>query len=454
MAGIQSSKGTNLTEGPIFRTLVVFAMPTLFSNILQSLNGSINTIWVGRFLGENALAATANANIIMFLLFSLVFGFGMAATVMVGQSFGRRDVKNARRAFGAALGLCLSLSIIVSLGGALLCDQILRALNTPPEAFADADAYLRVIFIGMPPTLLMVMTTMGLRGAGDSLTPLWFGCVGAALDAVLNPFFIIGIWPFPELGIAGSAYATAFSSYVTFLTLILYIYCRDLPIRLRGNELWFLLPRFPLALKVLGKGLPMSLQMVVTATASLVMVSLVNNEGVNMTAAYNVSQQLWTYLQLPAMAVGAAVSAMVSQNIGAGKWQRVATTTTAGLIITEILLIVLLALLFSFDRAVMTLFLGQGSPAINDGRHIQLLASWNFLFFGGTIILFATLRANGAVVLPLLLLFIALYPVRLGFYHFAYPFIGADAIWLSFPVGAFTSVVLAALYYRSGYWRR
>jgi len=223
MAGVRSLKGKNLTQGPIFRTLIIFAIPTLFSNILQSLNGSINTIWVGRFLGENALAATANANIIMFLLFSLVFGFGMAATVMVGQSFGRREIKNARHAFGAALGLCLCISIIVALGGALLCGQILRALDTPREAFADAYAYLRVIFIGMPPTLLMIMTTMGLRGAGDSLTPLWFGCVGAALDALLNPFFIIGIGPFPELGIAGSAYATAFSSYVTLLALIVYI---------------------------------------------------------------------------------------------------------------------------------------------------------------------------------------------------------------------------------------
>ncbi|NWM10788.1 MATE family efflux transporter, partial [Escherichia coli] len=78
-------------QGPISRTLLLFALPTLGSNILQSLNGSINSIWVGRFLGEQALAATANANIIMFLMFSAVFGFGMAATILIGQSMGRRD---------------------------------------------------------------------------------------------------------------------------------------------------------------------------------------------------------------------------------------------------------------------------------------------------------------------------------------------------------------------------
>jgi Na+-driven multidrug efflux pump len=90
----------DLTQGPIGRTLMLFALPTLGSNILQSLNGSINTIWVGRFLGESALAATSNANIIMFLTFGAVFGFGMAATVLIGQAIGRRDVDAARRAFG------------------------------------------------------------------------------------------------------------------------------------------------------------------------------------------------------------------------------------------------------------------------------------------------------------------------------------------------------------------
>ena len=95
----------DLTTGPIAATLLAFALPTLGSNILQSLNGSINSIWVGRFLGESALAATSNANIIMFLMFAAVFGFGMAATILIGQSVGRRDIEAARRAFGPTVVL-------------------------------------------------------------------------------------------------------------------------------------------------------------------------------------------------------------------------------------------------------------------------------------------------------------------------------------------------------------
>ena len=182
MAQSQTVPVNNLTDGPITKTLLLFAIPTLLSNILQSLNGSINTIWVGRFLGENALAATANANIISFLLFSLVFGFGMAATVMVGQNIGRKDIDEARRAFGAAIGFCLVLSICIAVLGLLFSSDILYLLKTPDDAFLLAEQYLRVIFIANPANLLMLMVMMGLRGSGDSITPLIFMVVNVVLD--------------------------------------------------------------------------------------------------------------------------------------------------------------------------------------------------------------------------------------------------------------------------------
>src|SRR3982750_227641 len=99
-AGTRRAGRGDLTQGAIGKTLLAFALPTLASSILQSLNGTINAIWVGRFLGEGALAATSNANMIMFLLMSFVFGFGMAATVLIGQAFGRRDIDGARRVVG------------------------------------------------------------------------------------------------------------------------------------------------------------------------------------------------------------------------------------------------------------------------------------------------------------------------------------------------------------------
>lgn len=444
----------DLTQGPIASTLMLFAMPTLASNILQSLNGSINAIWVGRFLGPEALAATANANIIMFLMFSVVFGFGMASTVMIGQAVGRRDMDAARRAFGSAVGFCMGLALVVSTLGWVGAPALLRLLSTPVEAYAMALVYLRVIFIAMPATLLSVMIMMGLRGVGDARTPLIFMIVSVAVDLILNPVLILGLGPFPAMGIAGSATATAVAGFVSLIGIIAYTYAKDLPLRLRGLELAYLRPAAEQMRVLLGKGLPMGLQMIVMSASGLVMIGLVNREGLQVTAAYGASQQLWTYLQMPAMAMGGAVSAMAAQNIGAGRWDRISRITGYGIGYQLLITGTMVAVMLTFHEALLGLFLGDNDAVIAEAWHMQLRVSWSFLAFGCSMILFGVMRANGVVIKPLIILIFTLFAVRIGFYYLAYSRIGADALWFSFPAGSFVSLLLAYLVYAQGGWRK
>ena len=443
----------DLTRGPIARTLLVFALPTLASNVLQSLNGTVNSIWVGRLIGEGALAATANANIIMFLVFSAVFGFGMAATVKVGQAFGARDVDAARRAFGSALGFCLAISLFVAIGGWFGAPALLRAMATPGESFVLALTYLRVVFIAMPASILSVMLSMGLRGGGDAQTPLKFMILTVALDIVLNPLLISGIGPFPRMGIAGAAWATVIATVAGVIGTIVFVYAKDLPLRLRGVEFGYLWPRAAELRYIVTKGLPMGAQMLIMSAAGIVMVGLVNREGLLTTAAYAAASQLWTYLQMPAMAIGAAVSAMAAQAIGAKLPARLGGIMRAGVIGNVAMTGVLTALLLAFDRPLLALFLGSESLAVPLARHIQLLASWSFVLFGATVVLFGVMRAGGVVWAPLIILAIALYPGRLGFYYALHPLIGADAIWLSFPAGSLVTTALAVVAYRRRGWR-
>jgi putative MATE family efflux protein len=443
----------DLTVGPIGTTLLTFALPTLASNILQSLNGSINSIWVGRFLGEGALAATSNANIIMFLMFSAVFGFGMAATILVGQSIGRRDIEAARRAFGSAIGMVVGGAVLISILGWIFAPNILRLLATPGDAQALALVYLRVIFLGLPLSMLGVLIQMGLRGAGDSITPMWFMVLSVIIDSTMNPLLIEGIGPFPRMGIAGSATATLLAAAISTTGLVIYVYARDLPIRLRGREFRWLFPERALVRTIVAKGLPMGAQMLVMSTAGLTMVGLVNRLGVDTAAAYAVSQQLWTYIQMPAMAIGVAVSSMAAQNIGAGRWDRVDAITRAGILSNTAITLVVIVAIILFDRPVMTLFVGSDSPAIPIARHIQLIASWTFVMFGATMVLFSTVRANGSTLAPLIILIVSLYPVRIGIAMAGQPVIGADALWWAFPIGSAVSLGLAALFYRFGNWR-
>jgi putative MATE family efflux protein len=444
----------DLTVGAIGPTLLAFALPTLGSNVLQSLNGSINTIWVGRFLGESALAATSNANIIMFLMFGMVFGFGMAATILVGQAWGRRDHEAARRAFGSAIGLVLAGSIVTAIAGWVFAPEILTLLATPGDAYAEALAYLRVIFLGLPPSMLLVLMFMGLRGIGDSLTPLWFMGLSVMLDSTLNPVFILGLGPAPELGIAGSALATLIANVVACGSLVLYIRLRDLPLRLKGAEIRYILPDRVLVRTIMGKGLPIGAQMLVISGAGLAMVGLVNRHGVDTTAAFGITQQIWTYIQMPAMAIGAAVSAMAAQNIGARKWDRVAAITRSGIGYNVAITGAIIVVALLFDRPLLSLFVASDSPVLGLAEHINLLATWGFVLFGVTMVLFGTVRANGAVWGPLAILFTAMFPVRLGAAMLLVPVLGADALWWSFPMGSATTVVLAALYYRHGGWRK
>ncbi|MGH6782398.1 MAG: MATE family efflux transporter [Sphingomonadaceae bacterium] len=445
--------GRDLSTGPIARTLLLFALPSLGSSVLQSLNGSINAVWVGQFLGEAALAATANANLVMFLMFSAVFGFGMAATILIGQSFGAHDVDGARRVMGTTTGMIAVSATLVALAGWMWSPALLHLLSTPTEVFDLALAYLRVMFVGLPFSMIVVLLTMGLRGSGDSMTPLWFMILAAVIDVALNPVLILGLGPAPALGIQGAATASLIANIVSLIALVAYIYWRDLPLRLRGRELGYLLPAPALMGTIVRKGVPMGLQMLVVSVSALAMIGLVNREGAAVTAAYGAANQLWTYIQMPAMALGAAVSAMAAQNIGANRWDRVAKVARAGIGMNLLMTGSAVVLLLLIDRHALSLFLGNDGHAMAVGRHMNLIVSWGFILFGITAVLSAVVRANGAVMVPLLILVIAFFPVRLGIAGSFQPSMGADAIWWSYNAGAIATLVMTIAYYHFGGWR-
>ena len=452
-AELSRSGQRDLTKGAIPLTMAIFALPTLGSSVLQSLNGSINAVWVGRFLGEDALAATTNGNIVMFMLVSFVFGFGLAATILIGQATGRRDPIMAKRVMGTALGSIVPFSVLIATGGWIFAPDLLDLLGTPAGAEDLTLTYLRVIFVAMPATLTFTLSMMALRGTGDSLTPLWFMGLSAIIDLGLNPALILGLGPLPTLGIFGSALSTVIANGVALLGMGITLYFRGSVLALRGRELRYLLVDRQILTSMLTKGLPMGLQMIVISSAALTMLSLINREGVQTTAAYGATQQLWTYIQMPAMALSAAASAMAAQNIGANQWDRVSEVTRWGLIYNIGLTGSLIVLLTLFDQVALGLFLGEDSGAVPIGRHIQLVATWGYVFFGVAQVLFGTMRANGYVVGPLLVMVISMYPIRLGFAFGLYPILGSDALWLSFPVGMVATALMAAALYHHGSWR-
>lgn len=446
-------RSRDLTQGPILWTLLVFSLPTLGSNIVHALNGSINAVWVGRLLGETALGATTNGGLLLFLMLSGVFGFGMALTILVAQYIGRGDLDGARRAVGTGWTLFTAISLAVAALGWFFAADLLRMMGTPEAIFPLALAYIRVIFVGMPPVYLFIFMAMALRGAGDSRTPFFFIMLSAVIDVVLNPVLILGLFGMPQLGIAGAAWAMLTGQVIGGGGLLIYVYARDLPLRLRGAELAYLRPDPALLRAIVGKGLPIGLQVIVMSLSGLVMIYFVNRHGVTTTAAYGVISQLWSYVQMPAMAVGAGVSAMAAQNIGANAWDRLGRITGAGIVINTALTGLGVAVMLLLARPIMSLFLPGDPHAVEVARHINHLATWGFMLFGVTLTCFATTRAAGAVMAPLIIMTLALFPGRIGFVLAAEPMLGADAIWWSFPLGSAVMMLMAFGYYRYGNWR-
>lgn len=448
-----SRPGRDLTTGPIASTLLIFALPVLGSNVLQSLNGSINAVFVGRFLGEEALAATSNANLVLFLLLGTMFGIGMAATILVAQSFGARNVAEAKRVVGTSATFFFLLSAVFAIGGWIFVDDILGLLGTPHDALPLAREYLRIIFVAVPAMNLLSFVMTILRGAGDSRTPFVFMALAVVLDIVLNPLLITGAGLFPELGIAGSAMSTLIGQSVSVAAILILLYARSHPLALKGADFALFRPDLKLLRIIVLKGVPMGLQMIVISVSALVLMGLVNSFGSHTAAAYGVAAQLWTYIQMPALAIGAAVSSMAAQNVGAARWDRIGRITRSGIGFNLVLTGVLVVVLFLFDRPVLGLFLAESPDAVETAVHINNLASWSFILFGVTIVIFATVRATGAVMPPLIVLAISLLVIRTSFAYAAQPWLGADALWWSFPVGSICSLTLAIGYFRFGGWR-
>ena len=443
----------DLTQGPISRTLALFALPVLLGNVLQSLNASVNTVWIGRLLGEDALAATSSSNIVMFLVFAAIFGISMATTVHVGMYYGARNLDQMRKSFGAGLGLCLLMSAGIALLGWVFAPNLLDLLNLPGASRHFALDYLRVIFLVLPGMTLTVLVSSAMRGCGDSRTPLYFQALTVIFDIGLNPLFIAGIGPFPKLGIVGAAAATAIATLTGLAGLMAWIYWRDLPIRLKGRELAYLWPAREELKYLIVKGVPMGLQMLVISGAGVIMIGLINKEGINYAAGYGALLQLWNYIQLPSSAIGAAVSAMVAQHIGARREDRVDRISWSGAGGNVAITLTLVALMLMFGRPLLSLFLGPDSPAIPVSLHIQNMAIWTYVPFGVTIVLFGTLRSYGVVVAQIAILFVTMYAVRLSAYALLYPRLGPDALWWSFNINSLATLGLTLLAYFKGNWR-
>jgi len=434
----------------------MFSLPMLGGNVLQTLNGTVNQFFVSHTpgLGVTAITALSNANTLMFLLMGAVFGISMAANILIAQAVGAGYLTGAKRVMGTATGFFIAVSVSLALIGWKLTPAILSIMRTPPAARGEAIVYLRIIFAAMPFMYFFMFMQMAQRGAGDSKTPFYFMVLAVALDATLNPCLIRGLGPFPKLGIAGSATSTLVGQGVSLTLLLIHLYRRRSVLMLRPSELRLLLPDFRILRALLFKGMPMGVQMIVMSGAAVVMLGFVNSYGALTAAAYAAASQVWAYVQMPGMAIGASVSSMAAQNIGAGRWDRVDKIASSGVISGIVITGSIAALIYAIGGLSLFFLLPAGSPAIALAVHINRMVLWAFVLFTATFALSGVVRSTGAVWVPLVILSVSMLVVRVPFAALLMRRFGAEAIWWSFPLGTVSSSLMTTLYFCFGGWRK
>ena len=190
---------------PLWRIYLAFLGPMVLANILQSLSGSVNAVYIGQMLGTQALAAVAGMFPIVFFFIALIIGVGAGASVLIGQAWGAREPAKVKAIAGTALGLGGLIGIAAAVLGELFARPVLQALGTPAEVLPDATAYARVMMLTMPLLLVFILYTQLLRGVGDTLTPLYALMLSTGIGLVLTPALIRGWGGLPQLGVVSAA---------------------------------------------------------------------------------------------------------------------------------------------------------------------------------------------------------------------------------------------------------
>ncbi len=437
---------------PLWKTFLVFLAPMMLSNILQSLFGTINNVYLGQMIGVDALAAVSVFFPLMFFLIAFVMGLSSGATVLIGQAWGAGEPEKVKAVAGTALTIALLGSAMIAVFGGLFSRQLLVALATPPGILEDANAYTRIMMITMPLTFVFILLTAMMRGVGDTLTPLLALAVSAVLGLAATPALIKGWLGLPQLGVASAAWASAVSGLLTLLWLTVHLRRRRHPLAFDTAFLRNMRLNGTLLRRVMHLGIPSAVGMVVFSLAELVLLGLVNGFGSDATAAYGAVNQVMGYVQFPAMSIAISVSIFGAQAIGRGQPERVGAIVRTGLLMNVVLTGGLVALAYLFSRAIIGFFIIDAA-VIDLAQRLLHIALWSSVPFGMATVFSGAMRASGTVWMPLSISIFVVAAIDLPSAVLLSRAIGIDGVWAAYPI-TFTAMFLLQMSYYMLVWRK
>lgn len=438
--------GTELTQGPVMKTMLRFAVPMILGDLLQQCYNIADTLIVGRFLGADALAAVGSSFSLMTFLTSILLGLAMGSGTVFSIRFGEKNETGLKESILASFTLLGIVTIMLNILIFVGIDWIIWFLRTPQELVSMMKDYLLVIFAGMIGIFLYNFFASLLRSLGNSVIPLVFLAVSAILNIILDLWFVAGL----GRGVAGAAEATVISQYVSGIGITIYT-------KIRFPHLLQKTPETRLRLDSIREITSFSfltcLQQSIMNLGILTVQGLVNSFGTTIMAAFAAAVKIDAFAYLPVQDFGNAFSIFIAQNYGAGKPERIQKGIRTAMITSISFGLMISLLVFLFAEPLMGLFLDAGESAViaEGARYLRIEGSF-YALIGILFLLYGLYRALGKPGMSVILTVFSLGTrVLLAYILSAIPAIGVVGIWWAVPIGWFLADAVGIGYYLKKY---
>lgn len=382
-----------MTQGSPYKRILEFSVPMILGNIAQQLYNTADSVIVGHYVGDNALAAVGSAAPILNLLLALFVGIATGAGIVVSQSFGARDREGLSKAIGNCISLTFMATIFIMIVGPIITRPLLTLLDTPASIMEWCVSYLNIYFLGIIGFFFYNMLSGILRGLGDSVSALGFLLLAAALNVILDLVFVAGF----GMGVPGVSLATVISQAISA------VFC-FLKLMKMGNHFDLNKKSVKLDKAVAGRiiriGIPSGITQAIMSMSMMVVQSLTNSMGEMVIAANVIIMRVDGFAMMPNFSFGQAMSVYTGQNVGAGKWDRVQKGVVQGTLIAQTFAVVIVVILLFLNKYLFAIFTETAALIDLAGRMMRIMAV-GYIAVSITQVLGGVMRGCGNTVTPM-----------------------------------------------------
>ena len=432
----------DLTQGPVIKTMLRFAVPMILGNLLQQCYNIADTLIVGRFLGADALAAVGSAFSLMTFLTSILLGLAMGSGTVFSIRFGQKDYPGLKEGILASFVLLGAVAVLLNIAVFAGLDWIIWALRTPDHLVLMMGEYLRVIFAGLIGIFLYNFFASLLRSLGNSVIPLLFLAISAVLNIVLDLWFVAGL----GRGVAGAAEATVISQYISGIGIAVYTKIKFPKLLKMGQGIRL---RWSRVKEITSFSALTCLQQSIMNLGILAVQGLVNSFGTTVMAAFAAAVKIDAFAYLPVQDFGNAFSIFTAQNFGAAQTERIKKGIRAAVMVSAGFSLLISLAVFVFARPLMLLFIDAGERAVvEEGVRYLHIEGVFYCLIGILFLLYGLYRALGKPGMSVVLTVASLGTrVALAYILSAVPVFGVAGIWWSVPIGWLLADALGGIYY-------